>query len=106
MNVLKAKRIPSLDGLRALSIGLVLYGHARLTRGFPIPAWSRSHIGGILAALGVCLFFVISGFLITTLILNERDRFGRVSLRAFYIRRSLRIFPAFYTFIAVAVLLR
>ena len=106
MSVLTAKRIPSMDGLRAISIVFVLYGHMRLTHGFPIRAWKISHVGWILAAFGVCLFFVISGFLITTLILNEKDRFGNVSLRNFYARRSLRIFPAFYVFICVAILLR
>ena len=52
-------------------------------------------------ALGVRMFFVISGFLITTLLLGELDRFGSIGLRAFYKRRMLRIFPAFYLYIAV-----
>lgn len=54
---------------------------------------------------GVRVFFVISGFLITTLLLKERERQGRISLRNFYIRRLLRIFPAFYTFLAVVGIL-
>ncbi len=46
--------------------------------------------------LGVHLFFVISGFLITTLLLREKSAFGKISLKKFYIRRTLRIFPAYY----------
>ena len=46
------------------------------------------------------MFFVLSGFLITWLLLRENDELGTVSLRKFYIRRSLRIFPAFYCYAA------
>lgn len=49
--------------------------------------------------LGVSLFFVISGFLITLLLLREESATGTVSLRAFYLRRTLRIFPAYYVYI-------
>ncbi len=102
----RAQRIPCLDGLRALSIALVLYSHARLTHGFPIAHWIQTPRGRLAGSAGVCLFFIISGYLITTLILNEKQRFGYVSLKNFYIRRSLRIFPAFYLFLVVAVILR
>lgn len=54
---------------------------------------------------GVTLFFAISGFLIVTLLLRERDRAGRIDLKAFYIRRGLRIFPLYYALLAVYVLL-
>jgi peptidoglycan/LPS O-acetylase OafA/YrhL len=50
---------------------------------------------------GVCLFFIISGFLITSLLLNERGQSRTVCLRLFYIRRCLRIFPPFYCYLAV-----
>jgi hypothetical protein len=49
---------------------------------------------------GVHMFYVVSGFLITTLLLRERDRFGKISLRDFYIRRSLRIWPLYYAVVA------
>lgn len=54
---------------------------------------------------GVTLFFAISGFLITTLLLRERARNGQVDLRAFYVRRSLRIFPLYYAVLLLYVLL-
>jgi len=91
-------RIPSLDGLRALSIGLVLVAHLTGTRGFP----SVAELGHWqLGNLGVRVFFVISGFLITSLLLEESDRTGAISLGQFYVRRIFRIFPAFYMFLVV-----
>jgi len=60
---------------------------------------------GAVALLGVVVFFVISGFLITTLLDQEYRKRGRISLKLFYARRSLRIFPAAYAFLAVAAAL-
>jgi peptidoglycan/LPS O-acetylase OafA/YrhL len=74
-----------------------MLSHARATRGFP--AW----IPGSLTergSAGVHIFFVISGFLITTLLSEELARAGAISLRLFYARRALRIFPPFYFFLA------
>jgi peptidoglycan/LPS O-acetylase OafA/YrhL len=81
----------SLDGLRALSILPVVWHHAT-----PGP------LQGVLGRgpLGVDLFFAISGFLITTLLLREREEHGKIALRAFYARRSLRIFPLYYVVLA------
>jgi peptidoglycan/LPS O-acetylase OafA/YrhL len=93
------RSIPSLDGLRALSIALVLLAHARRTRGFP--AWLSSPALTDHGALGVQIFFVISGFLITSLLLTEKARTGTISLSLFYARRTLRIFPPFYVFLGV-----
>jgi peptidoglycan/LPS O-acetylase OafA/YrhL len=90
-------RIPSLDGLRALSISLVLFSHCAGTRFFPSFVLFRQEIGH----LGVRIFFVISGFLITTILLKELEDTGRISLKWFYLRRALRIFPAAYTYIGV-----
>jgi peptidoglycan/LPS O-acetylase OafA/YrhL len=71
----KADHLPSLDGLRAISIALVLLGHLSGTRGF-----IRVDLGiGDYAHLGVVVFFVISGFLITRLILSEHMKSGYVS---------------------------
>jgi len=59
------------------------------------------HVGN----LGVKTFFVISGYLITILLLKERANTGKINLRAFYLRRTLRIFPAFYAYIAAMLIL-
>ena len=89
-------RIPSLDGLRAISIGLVVFRHLCGTGNF-LP----DRVGGFFEVgdLGVRVFFVISGFLITTLLLNELDASGRVHLGKFYLRRTFRIFPPYYAFL-------
>lgn len=88
-------RIPSLDGLRAISIALVLLGHVGGTRGF-----ARLDLGvGDYAHLGVVVFFAISGFLITSLLRSEMATMGRVSFTLFYARRTLRLFPACYAYI-------
>jgi peptidoglycan/LPS O-acetylase OafA/YrhL len=92
------RRIPSLDGLRAISILFVLYGHAVGTVGFPV---TTHNLG--LAEAGVRIFFIISGFLITTLLLKELESTGKISLLDFYRRRTLRIFPAFYTYWLIAL---
>ena len=96
-------RIPSLDGLRAVAVVLVLLNHARQTKGFPdIPVL---HWIGHAGAIGVEVFFVLSGFLITTLMLREQDRTGELNLTGFYWRRLLRIAPAYVTLLlAVAAL--
>ena len=92
----EAGHVPSLDGLRAISIAFVLLGHLSGTQGF-----GRLDLRiGDYAHLGVVVFFVISGFLITRLLLSEHAKRGRVSLKMFYARRSLRLFPASFTFIA------
>jgi len=100
-----AMRIPSLDGLRAVSISLVLAGH--LTHNKSEASWLKTVYEQFqLGWLGVTIFFVISGFLITTLLLREKTRFhGKVDIRSFYIRRVLRIFPVFYLYVAVVYLL-
>lgn len=100
---LSGKRIPSLDGLRALSILLVFLGHLAGTRHF-FSSDQMRHFGD-LGNLGVRTFFVISGFLITRLLLLELEKTSGISLKMFYIRRALRIFPAFYVFVGVAAVL-
>jgi peptidoglycan/LPS O-acetylase OafA/YrhL len=90
---LATRSFASLDGLRAISIAGVLWHHTH----DPIPGWIFTARG----FLGVDLFFVISGFLIVTLLLRERRSTGDVSLRRFYARRFLRIFPAYYATLLV-----
>jgi len=81
--------IPSLDGLRTFSFGVVFAAHAGLY--YVVP-------GGF----GVTVFFFLSGFLITTLLRMEFDKSNSVSLRKFYLRRALRILPPFYLILFVA----
>jgi peptidoglycan/LPS O-acetylase OafA/YrhL len=102
----KAGRIPGLDGLRAFSIFFVLLGHLGGTKNFVLPSFIESALDPVpLASLGVRIFFVISGFLITTLLIEEERCTGGVSLARFYFRRTLRIFPSFYVLLLVVVLL-
>jgi peptidoglycan/LPS O-acetylase OafA/YrhL len=89
---------PQLDGLRGAAILLVVIGHV-LQFDFGFTAF------GQLGGLGVLLFFVLSGFLITGLLDREKSTSGRISLSGFYVRRVLRLFPALFTFLAVMCLL-
>lgn len=85
-------RIPGLDGVRALSFILVFLSHL---------GFMRSRPGGF----AVSVFFLLSGYLITSLLLREHHKTGTISLRAFYIRRSLRIFPSMYATLILCSLL-
>ena len=91
-----SNRIPSLDGLRAVSILLVIAGHTMQQRGGNLAANSY-----LLSKLGVHTFFLISGFLITTLLQAEHERRGSIDLVAFYRRRCFRIFPACFAYILI-----
>jgi peptidoglycan/LPS O-acetylase OafA/YrhL len=95
-------RIPSLDGVRAIAILMVVYGHLSGTIGFPdLLTAGYDNVLGDVAHLGVLVFFVISGFLITSLLMIEREKTGTISAGKFYLRRALRIFPAFYAFMLI-----
>jgi len=87
-----AGRLPGLDGLRAAAIVAVLVFHLD-------PRWLP---GGF---LGVDVFFVISGFLITTLLVREHAREGRVDLRGFWVRRARRLLPALLVLVPSVILL-
>ena len=93
MSAATDRRIPSLDGLRAISIALVLISHLAGTRKFPLSTSSGNFWA--LGEFGVRVFFVISGFLITGLLLDELARTDRIRLGHFYFRRTLRIFPPY-----------
>jgi len=97
-------RIPSLDGLRALSIFLVMALHTiqrfNITHHVPL-IWYAIFNGDT----GVFIFFVISGYLITSLLLHEQQKRGSISMSSFYFRRAMRILPPIYLYAAVLLLL-
>ena len=97
-------RIPSLDGLRALSIFLVLALHSLQRLEFTHHV-SVLWYGIFNGATGVFIFFVISGYLITSLLLKEHEKRGSISLRGFYFRRAMRILPPIYVYVGVLLLL-
>lgn len=96
----KTAYIKSLDGLRFLAVSLVLFDH-----------WSGDALGFPASYLGVCMFFVLSGFLITRILLNAKSkdedlkRTHGFSLKQFYIRRTIRIFPLYYMVLSILFLL-
>ncbi len=94
---LAIQRFESLDGLRAVSILAVIWHHTAPDR----VGATLSSVG----AQGVSLFFAISGFLITTLLLREKARTSQIDLKAFYVRRSLRIFPLYYGVLIIYIAL-
>jgi peptidoglycan/LPS O-acetylase OafA/YrhL len=98
-----SSRIPSLDGLRAVAVSFVLLAHVTHARGISPSLQGRFWFE--LGRLGVTVFFVLSGFMITVLLVDELRRSGTVSLRNFFIRRALRILPPAYAFVAVVAIL-
>ena len=86
-------RISSLDGLRGVSIAFVLVQHSVASTGSPLGKFTADF-----GRLGVWVFFVISGFVITHLLLREAE-LGPISLRRFYLRRALRLLPALLAFL-------
>jgi peptidoglycan/LPS O-acetylase OafA/YrhL len=93
---------PELDGLRFVAFALVYLFH----NGIPqLGHWIGSSLARAFREngwVGVQLFFVLSGFLITTLLLREENRFGRIDLVAFWLRRILRIWPLYYLTVSIA----
>jgi peptidoglycan/LPS O-acetylase OafA/YrhL len=94
--IFQPKYFRTLDGLRAISILWVLVAH--FNRSKQLPALTNIFWGG---TLGVHVFFVLSGFLITALLLKEKVTTGNISLRDFYIRRFFRIIPVAFLFLLV-----
>ncbi len=97
MSAFSKRHIPELDGLRGIAIGLVLLFHFRnLLTQTPIDlAWMKLSAAGW---CGVDLFFVLSGFLITGILIDAKG--SKDYFRAFYLRRTLRIFPLYFAFLA------
>src|SRR4051812_42605748 len=100
----KHERIPSLDGLRAISILIVLGYHLLWTYQFKnddVRIWKVILSGDF----GVHIFFVISGFLITGILLREEKAQGKIDISKFYLKRIFRIFPAYYFYLLVVYIL-
>jgi peptidoglycan/LPS O-acetylase OafA/YrhL len=83
------KTIPSLDGIRAIAVLLVMLGHSGLE-------------GLVPGGLGVTIFFFLSGYLISTLMLAEFERTGEINILNFYVRRVLRLMPPLFISLAIA----
>ena len=98
------KRVPSLDGFRAISIILVIIAHCRFSRGFPFQSQVQKSVQ--IGTLGVTIFFVISGFLITTLLLVEELKNEKINVKFFYARRFFRIVPVYVLYISVLLLFK
>ncbi|WP_341224449.1 acyltransferase [uncultured Arcticibacterium sp.] len=97
---MKTNYIKSLDGIRFLAVSMVLFDH-----------WSGDRLGFPASYLGVCMFFVLSGFLITRILLAAKEKDTNLnrghgfSLKRFYIRRTIRIFPIYYLTLAILFIL-
>jgi peptidoglycan/LPS O-acetylase OafA/YrhL len=96
------RHIPELDGFRGVSILLVFVGHIVEYRAAGVRSYALATSCG---SLGVLLFFVLSGFLITGLLHRERSTTGKIDFRRFYVRRVLRLGPAFFLFLLTVVIL-
>lgn len=99
IEVRDAERLRTVDAVRTLAVSLVIWHH-----------WGAAYPDNAVARLatrsgwvGVDLFFVLSGFLVSGLIFREHQRLGTFDARRFLVRRGLKIYPAFYVFIAVSV---
>lgn len=101
------RRIPSLDGLRALSIVLVMGLHTVQRYAAEHPEHPPALIWSVVlnGSLGVYIFFVISGYLITRLLLHEQQTRGAISMSGFYLKRAFRILPPLYMYVGVLALL-
>jgi len=95
-NMITSAQMPGLNGIRALAVMAVVWHHSH-----PGYSWLPASRNGF---LGVDAFFVLSGFLITLLLLREQHVRGGISLKNFFVRRSLRIFPLYFALLALLAL--
>jgi len=95
--------LPALDGLRFIAFMMVYLFHEGISQQVSSRVIGRTAARALRdnGGYGVQLFFILSGFLITTLLLLERKRYGRVALRSFWARRILRIWPLYYLIIVL-----
>lgn len=105
------KQLPSLNGIRAISVVLVVFSHLVYGGNLSVYQFDQGWINLIFRTfydgqLGVNIFFVVSGFIITKVLLHEYESSGKISIKNFYIRRTLRIFPAYYFLLTVYFVLQ
>jgi peptidoglycan/LPS O-acetylase OafA/YrhL len=103
--------VPALDGMRAIASIMLLAFHAALLTGLFSPASEDyEHTAGVRALMGGCwggvdVYFVLSGFLIGRILMSELRRDGTIHLLAFFVRRTCRVFPAYYLILIGSLLL-
>lgn len=96
----KSVYLSGLNGIRSIAAGAVLLTHLNMAMPqFGMPALFKSH----LADYGVTMFFALSGFLITYLLLLEKEKTQKIALGKFYMRRILRIWPLYFLYIGLAI---
>jgi len=96
------QRLASLDGMRGVAIAIVMLGHASGSDGGP--HWAAQLLRFFPASVGVQIFFTISGFIITHLLIREHAATGRVRLNQFWLRRAIRILPPLFVLLATLTL--
>jgi len=98
--------IKGLNGLRAISILMVLLAHLGLKWSLPKNEFFQERLWPLISGnTGVMIFFVVSGFLITSLLLDEKNRTGTINLKFFFLRRFLRLLPPFILMMILAGIL-
>lgn len=101
MQKTKSIFLPGLNGIRAIAAVSVIISHI----GLNMKLYGFSNFGGYaLANFGVTMFFALSGFLITYLLLKEKEKTGTIAIRKFYFRRLLRIWPLYYFYLIITLL--
>ncbi|KVN41542.1 acyltransferase [Burkholderia pyrrocinia] len=98
-------RVQQLTGLRAVAVAMVVVGHAEHVLPGGYSGWLAPLRLFADGRLGVLIFFVLSGFLITNVLTSELKRTGSIALVPFYVRRVLRIWPACYAYLGVVAIL-
>lgn len=94
--------LPGLNGIRAIAALVVVFSHVNLNlNSFGLKKYSTSDLAGF----GVTIFFTLSGFLITYLLLKEKEQFKTINIKKFYIRRILRIWPLYFLFILLGFII-
>ncbi len=103
--IMLKNRINSFDGLRGIAILLVVIYHSQNTIKFDSDIWNILSIFIANSSLGVRIFFVLSGYLITRILLKEINETGVINLKRFHVRRAIRLFPNLYCFVGVVFLI-